>query len=115
MLFIMRKSLTSYVSSMRIQLIKTSMLIALCGFMALISSQVFAEPVAVKVAFLTEKLPTPPALSNLDPILTDSGIQGAKLGVKDNNTTGQFTGHHYDLKHLEVPVGGDVFYRHLRN
>jgi len=93
---------------MRKKLIMPLMLIAACGFIALTSGQVLSAPMVVKVAFLTEKLPTPPALSNLDPILTDAGIQGAKLGVKDNNTTGQFTGHHYDLKYTEVPVGGDA-------
>ncbi|MBV1875148.1 MAG: branched-chain amino acid ABC transporter substrate-binding protein, partial [Cycloclasticus sp.] len=76
--------------------------------MAFFSSYTFADEMNVSMAFLTEKMPTPPALSNLDPILSDEGIQGAILGVKDNNTTGQFTGHHYDLKHIEVRVGDDV-------
>ncbi|PHS73728.1 MAG: branched-chain amino acid ABC transporter substrate-binding protein [Cycloclasticus sp.] len=80
----------------------------LCSLTLVLPMQVQAEVVNVKVAFLVEQTPTPPALSNLDPVLTDVGIQGATLGIKDNNTTGQFTGHHYDLKHVDVPVGEDV-------
>lgn len=79
-----------------------------CSLMSMFSMQVQAETVNVRVAFLVEKMPVPAALSNLDPVLTDVGIQGATLGIKDNNTTGQFTGHRYDLKYVEVPVGEDV-------
>lgn len=77
---------------------------------ALVMSSGYAQSqsVNIKLAFLTQKLATPPALSNLDPVLTDEGIQGARLGIKDNNTTGKFTGHQYDLKHIVVPVGGNV-------
>lgn len=68
----------------------------------------YAANVSVGMAFLTEKMPVSPALSNLDPILLDAGVQGAILGTKDNNTTGKFTGHHYELKRMDVPVGEDV-------
>lgn len=71
-------------------------------------SQAQADAVAIKMAYLTEKSYAPPALSNLDPVLTDEGIQGAQLGVKDNNTTGQFTGQSYHLKHVEIALGDDA-------
>ena len=74
----------------------------------LMSSQVQANNSVVNVAFLTEKVAVPAALSNLDPILADEGIQGALLGVQDNNTTGQFSGHQYGLKSVVVPLGADV-------
>ncbi|ORU91960.1 MAG: branched-chain amino acid ABC transporter substrate-binding protein [Cycloclasticus sp. symbiont of Bathymodiolus heckerae] len=83
-------------------------ILAACWLLFVTSMSVQASTVNVKIGLLTEKVLTPPALSNLDPVLTDEGIQGAVLGVKDNNTTGRFTGHHYDLKHIEVSVGGDV-------
>lgn len=38
-------------------------------------------------------------LSNLDPIPVDLGVNGAQLGLSDNNTTGMFLGYKY---HLEV-------------
>jgi len=97
-----------YIEEMKnIALTKYLVLCVYC-LMVIFSSHAFASNINVNMAFLTEKMPVPPALSNLDPILRDEGIQGAILGVKDNNTTGQFTGHHYDLKHIEVPVGDDV-------
>ncbi len=77
-------------------------------FLSFFLTQSFANNVDIKIAFLVENMPVQPALSNLDPALTDEGIQGAVLGVKDNNTTGLFTGHSYQLKTVEVPVGGDV-------
>ena len=80
----------------------------LCWLMITCTSSAFANVENIKIGFLTEKMLVQPALSNLDPVLTDEGIQGAALGVKDNNTTGRFTGHHYDLKHVEVPVGGNA-------
>ena len=74
----------------------------------LISSQVQANSSIVNIAFLIEKTPVQAALSNLDPVLIDEGTQGAQLGIKDNNTTGQFTGHQYHLKSVEVPLGESV-------
>ena len=80
----------------------------ICGLMLAFAVHVQAEVTDIKVALLLEKKPIPPALSNLDPVLTDEGVQGAKLGIKDNNTTGRFTGHSYTLAVEEVPVGNDV-------
>ncbi|KXJ46856.1 MAG: branched-chain amino acid ABC transporter substrate-binding protein [Cycloclasticus sp. Phe_18] len=76
--------------------------------MTCFSGSIYAANMSVDIAFLTEKMPVSPALSNLDPILPDAGVQGAILGTKDNNTTGKFTGHHYQLKHMDVAVGEDV-------
>jgi ABC transporter substrate binding protein (PQQ-dependent alcohol dehydrogenase system) len=80
----------------------------LCGLMLAFAVHVQADVTDIKAALLIEKKPIPPALSNLDPVLTDEGVQGAKLGIKDNNTTGQFTGHSYTLAIAEVPVGDNV-------
>jgi ABC transporter substrate binding protein (PQQ-dependent alcohol dehydrogenase system) len=68
----------------------------------------FSAAKAINVAFLTEQLPTPAALSNLDPIIQEEGVQGARLGVEDSNTTGRFTGHQYRMKAVSVPVGASV-------
>jgi len=89
-------------------LIVQRLVLCSCWLITGYSSGVFADSVSVKMGFLTEQTPTPPALSNLDSILTDEGIQGAVLGISDNNRTGQFTGHDYHLKHEAVPVGGNV-------
>ena len=93
---------------MKNNLTKQRRLLVFCALVLAFSTYVQAEVTHIKAALLIEKKPIPPALSNLDPVLTDEGLQGAKLGIKDNNTTGQFTGHQYTLAVEEVPVGGDV-------
>jgi len=62
----------------------------------------------ISMAFLSQEVPVPPALSNLDPILTDEGIHGARIGTEDNNTTGAFLGQKYILDEVIVPIDGDV-------
>jgi ABC transporter substrate binding protein (PQQ-dependent alcohol dehydrogenase system) len=50
-----------------------------------------------------------PPLSLLEPReLTDEGLAGASLGIADNQTTGSFLGHAYELNELIVPEDGDV-------
>ncbi|WP_104205195.1 ABC transporter substrate-binding protein [Billgrantia saliphila] len=47
-------------------------------------------------------------LSVLDPVLDDEGLQGARLGINDNNATAQFLGQEFVLQEVEVAQGGDV-------
>ena len=73
------------------------------------SSKLLAgEAQEIKIAYITQEKQVPAALSNLEPFITDKGLQGALLGLKDNNTTGQFTAQHYLLEQVIVPIGGDV-------
>ena len=58
----------------------------------------------LSVVFFTQEKETPPALSNLDPILKDEGKYGTILGIEDNNTTGIFTGQEFDLKEVYVAI-----------
>jgi len=51
----------------------------------------------VKIAYLEQLLPPPPLLSNVLPEPADSGLQGARLGVADNNAAGRFNGRAYQL------------------
>ena len=67
-----------------------------------------SEKEVIKLAYLTQEKKIPPALSNLDPFIPNKGYQGALLAIKDNNTTGKFTGQEFILKQLIVPVSGDV-------
>lgn len=62
----------------------------------------------IKIAYLTQEKQVPAALSNLEEFIMDKGLQGALLGLKDNNTTGQFTAQSYTLKQTVVPLKGDV-------
>ncbi|MGZ0080004.1 ABC transporter substrate-binding protein [Methylomonas sp. YC3] len=69
-----------------------------------------AEPAKqiVKIGYFSQERAAPAALSNLDPFIQNKGQIGAELAIADNNTTGQFTGQHYELKQVVVPVGGDL-------
>lgn len=62
----------------------------------------------ISIAFINKELAALPALSNLDPILTDEGIYGARLAIEDNNTTGSFLNHEYVLDEVTVPLKGDL-------
>jgi len=78
-------------------------------FVAFFSKQGLAETKQeIKIAYLAQEKQVPAALSNLEPFIADKGLQGALLGIKDNNTTGKFTGQNYFLKQEVVPLGGDV-------
>ena len=50
-----------------------------------------------------ERLP----LSSLEPVIVDDGLQGALQGIRDNNTTGRFTGQAFELVQRQLAVGAD--------
>lgn len=55
------------------------------------------KPHQTLIGYLEQQLPTPPLLSNVLPEPTDSGLQGARLGIADNNAAGRFLGQNYQL------------------
>ncbi len=63
-----------------------------------------AQPakIEVDVLYLERAVQPPPTLSNLDPPPADAGLQGARLGLADNATTGGFLGHDYRLEEIVV-------------
>ena len=67
-----------------------------------------SESQQIKIAYITQEQQVPAALSNLEPFIADKGLQGALLGLQDNNTTGQFTAQSYLLEQVIVPIDGDV-------
>lgn len=64
--------------------------------------------VNVAIGYLKVETPRTASLSNIDPTPEDAGIAGARLGVKDNQTTGKFLGQTFTLNESTVPVGGDA-------
>lgn len=58
---------------------------------------------SLKIGYLELLQHRPPLLSNVLPEPTDSGLQGARLGIEDNNAGGRFLGHHYQLLELRSP------------
>lgn len=77
--------------------INLAILVVAIGFTPYLNA---APQSIVDIVYLSQKKEIPPALSNLDPIITDSGWQGATLAIKDNNTTGRFTGQLFRLEHV---------------
>ena len=68
-----------------------------------------ADKAVVTIGYLALEPPDDRApLSLLDPELDDDGIQGAQLGVQDNNATGQFLGQEFVLVDTILPRDGDV-------
>ncbi|MEH6825491.1 MAG: ABC transporter substrate-binding protein [Motiliproteus sp.] len=51
----------------------------------------------IKIGYLELLQPRPPVLSNVLPEPEDSGLQGTRLGLRDNNAGGRFLGHDYQL------------------
>ena len=65
-----------------------------------------ADPVDVRLAYISRQ-PPPPPLYELDPVPEDEGLAGGQLAVRDNNTTGTFTGHRYHLDEAWLAEGED--------
>ncbi len=86
-------------------------LLAVLGIAPLSSAQAqsgAAQPTRIAIGYLgREEAPRTP-LTFLHPELTDEGVQGARLGVQDNNTTGRFMNQSFELVEQVVPRGGDV-------
>ena len=66
----------------------------------LAASAAAAEPQNIPIAILTRPAEPPPWRGPLDETASDEGIQGARLGTADNNTTGRFTGQRFELVEL---------------
>lgn len=68
-----------------------------------------AEKLDIDITFLSQDVEKLPPLSLLDPVeIPDEGFAGARLGQEDNQTTGGFLGHDYQLDNVTVPTDGDV-------
>jgi ABC transporter substrate binding protein (PQQ-dependent alcohol dehydrogenase system) len=62
----------------------------------------------INIAYLSQEQKVPPPLSNLDAFIKNKGVGGAELGIDDDNTTGEFTGQHYQLSKFIVPLDGNI-------
>ncbi len=61
------------------------------------------ESATLGIAYLTQPLSNPPAKPFYDPIIREPGLKGARLGILDNNTTGQFTHQGFKLREFVIP------------
>ncbi|ODR98165.1 hypothetical protein AUC69_09555 [Methyloceanibacter superfactus] len=67
-----------------------------------------AAPEIVTIYYLGKSYKEPPPLSLLEKPLSDKGIAGARLGIRDNNTTGNFLDQAFVIEEAIVPEKGDV-------
>ena len=78
------------------------------GLTAVAVTNVCAAGQAVKIGWLSQTANRTVPHAYLDQPPADEGIQGARLGIADNNTTGHFTGQSFELVERQVPVEGDI-------
>ncbi|GAB4391382.1 MAG: ABC transporter substrate-binding protein [Kiloniellaceae bacterium] len=62
----------------------------------------------VPVVFLSRAEEPRLPLSFIDPVVEDPGVWGARLAIKDNQTTGSFLGHRYELIEDVFPAEADI-------
>jgi ABC transporter substrate binding protein (PQQ-dependent alcohol dehydrogenase system) len=67
-----------------------------------------ADAPTVEIGWLSQTVKRSLPLSYLDQPPTDEGIQGARLGIADDNTTGRFTGQSFELVESVTPEDGDA-------
>ncbi len=67
-----------------------------------------ADPLEVKITYVTQDEDRVAPLSLLDTLLPDEGVMGARQAIKENQTTGRFLGQNFELKEMLVPKDGDL-------
>jgi len=60
------------------------------------------------IAYLRQAQAAPPGLPLFLAWPADAGLQGARLGVADNNTTGRFTRQNFVLQEVSLPADADA-------
>ncbi len=63
-----------------------------------------AATLEVKIAIVVRQKPPPP-LYDLTAVPQDEALQGARLAIQDNNTTGRFLGQHFGLEEVVLGKG----------
>jgi ABC transporter substrate binding protein (PQQ-dependent alcohol dehydrogenase system) len=66
-----------------------------------------APELTTTIVYLTKDYEEPPPLSLVDKVVTDKGIQGARIAVDENNRTGRLIGQHFELQEALLPPDGD--------
>ncbi|HUW73441.1 MAG TPA: ABC transporter substrate-binding protein [Methyloceanibacter sp.] len=72
------------------------------------ASEAASDKKLMRVYYLGKKYDEPLPLSYAEEVITDKGIQGARLMLKEANQAGNFVGHAFELDEGIVPKDGDV-------
>src|SRR6516162_10366775 len=67
-----------------------------------------ADGQTIQIGWLSQTIKRTLPLTYLDQPPEDEGIQGARLGIADNDTTGRFTGQSFELVESVAPEDGGV-------
>jgi ABC transporter substrate binding protein (PQQ-dependent alcohol dehydrogenase system) len=65
----------------------------------------FATGLVMRIALLSQPQEAHIPLSALEPAISDQGVEGAQQGIRDNDTTGRFTGQDFELVVEELKPG----------
>ena len=88
---------------------KTWLVLAAIAVVAAIPvAHVCADEQRVQIGWLSQAVKRTLPLSYLDQPPEDEGIQGARLGIADDGTTGHFTGQSFELVERVVAEDGDI-------
>jgi ABC transporter substrate binding protein (PQQ-dependent alcohol dehydrogenase system) len=66
------------------------------------------DQLKVSITYVTQEEDRVIPLSLLDTLVPDEGLMGARQAITENQTTGQFLGHDYQLEEIVVPEDGDL-------
>jgi hypothetical protein len=70
-----------------------------------------AARLTAPIIYLGKRYPRPLPLSLLEKVVADEGVQGARLGIRDDNVIGGFLGQHYELTEIVASEEEDVIPR----
>ncbi|MEQ1714458.1 MAG: ABC transporter substrate-binding protein [Hyphomicrobium sp.] len=65
----------------------------------------------VRIVYLGKSYTEAEPLSLVDKVTTDKGLQGARVGIVEDNMTGRLIGHDFTLIEAVVPEAGDIVER----
>ncbi|MEE9333987.1 MAG: ABC transporter substrate-binding protein [Granulosicoccaceae bacterium] len=87
-------------------------MIVLTAICVIVAGQAMAastnSKIDVEIFYLLRDIEPPLPLSLIDQRVEKDGLDGAQLGLNDNQTTGGFLGHEYALLEVLIPAEGDV-------
>lgn len=110
----MRQRLASFAKHMKFgsaaALLLVGWLAAVGPAVAIPEAPTEAPPGALvtKVLYVGKRYPEPLPLSLLDKPLTDEGVQGARLAIKENNMTGRLVEQHFELVEVVAKADEDI-------
>jgi ABC transporter substrate binding protein (PQQ-dependent alcohol dehydrogenase system) len=84
------------------------LLVVLAAVLVVLASDVHASEGALQIGWLAQTVQRSLPLTYLEQPPADEGLQGVRLGIADDNTTGKFTGQSFELVESIAPQDGDV-------